>query len=165
MTMRTMPLVTLVLLVTLPGCGDPEPRDTPPAEEQAVQVWFSHGERPVPVERMVRAAPLDGALRSLVAGPTAAEREEGLTSWFSPETQGVIRRVRAEEGFVTVDFRDLPDLIPNASTSAGSHQLLAALDSTVLQFEWVDSVEYRLDGSCDAFWEWLQRGCDVVRRH
>jgi hypothetical protein len=34
----------------------------------------------------------------------------------------------------------------------------------VFQFDWVRSVEYRLDGSCDAFWEWLQRSCQVVTR-
>lgn len=159
---------TLCLAILLPAllaaCGEEASREAGLDDAHVVQVWFSHGERPVAVERTVRAAPLDGALRTLVAGPTRAEREQGLTSWFSPETQAVIRRIQAEDGFVTIDFRDLPELIPNASTSAGSQELLTALDSTVFQFAWVDSVEYRLQGSCDAFWEWLQRGCDVVRR-
>jgi hypothetical protein len=87
-----------------------------------------------------------------------------MTSWFSVETRGTIRRIQAIEGEVIVDFRDLPELIPGASSSAGSEQLLESLDRTVFQFDWVESVEYRLNGSCDAFWEWLQRSCEVVRR-
>ena len=55
-------------------------------------------------------------------------------------------------------------LIPNATSSAGSEQLLSSLDSTVFRVPNVTAVEYRLNGSCDAFWEWLQRGCTVVRR-
>jgi hypothetical protein len=129
-----------------------------------VEVWFAVDERPVPAQRRVSGAPLDGALRALVMGPTPEERADGADSWFSPETAGVIRRVQAAEGEVVVDFRDLPDLIPGASSSAGSEQLLASLDSTVFQFDWVESVEYRLEGSCEAFWEWLQRECQVVRR-
>lgn len=129
-----------------------------------VEVWFTVDERPVPAQRRVGGAPLDGALRALVVGPTQEERADGADSWFSPETAGVIRRVRAAEGEVVVDFRDLPELIPGASSSAGSEQLLMSLDSTVFQFDWVESVEYRLEGSCDAFWEWLQRECQIVMR-
>jgi hypothetical protein len=130
-----------------------------------VQVWFSVDEEPVPAQRRVGGAPLDGALRALVVGPTPEERADGMRSWFSRETRGVLRRVRAEDGDVVVDFReDLPTLIPGASSSAGSEQLLMALDSTMFQFDWVRSVEYRLEGSCDAFWEWLQRSCQVVTR-
>jgi hypothetical protein len=105
------------------------------------------------------------ALESLVAGPTAEERSRGLSSWFGDETRDVIGGVRTEGDRLVVDFRaDLPTLIPGAGSSAGSEVLLAALDSTVFQFGTVDAVEYRLEGSCPAFWEWLQRECVVVRR-
>lgn len=133
-------------------------------ETETVEVWFSRAEEPVPVEREVRGAALDGALRALFAGPTEEERAAGISSWFSEETRGAIRRVQAEDGFVIADFQDLPDLIPGASTSAGSQELIASLDFTVFQFSWVDSVEYRLEGSCDEFWEWLQRSCERVHR-
>ncbi len=63
-----------------------------------------------------------------------------------------------------VDVGDLRPLIPNASTSAGSEMLLAQLGATVFQFPTVASVEYRIEGSCDAFFEWLQRGCEVIER-
>jgi hypothetical protein len=149
----------------LSACGDG--RDGEPGLLQSmhdVQVWFSVDERPAPAMRRVGGAPLDGALRALVVGPTEEERADGMHSWFSEETRGVLRRIRAENGQVVVDFRDLPERIPNASTSAGSRDLLMSLDSTVFQFDWVESVEYRLGGSCDAFWEWLQRSCEVVTR-
>jgi hypothetical protein len=156
-------LALLAVLVLVAGCRE---EDMPEAlaPMHPVEVWFSRGEEPVSAQRRVSGAPLDGALRALVLGPTPEERADGLGSWFSLETRGVLRRVRAEDGEVEVDFRDLPDLIPGASSSAGSQQLLASLNRTVFQFDWVESVEYRLDGSCDAFWEWLQRSCQVVAR-
>jgi hypothetical protein len=156
---------TLVITLLLSACGEGSDGEPGPLQTMHdVEVWFSVNEEPVPATRRVGGAPLDGALRALVVGPTEEERADGMHSWFSEETRGVLRRVRTEEGQVVVDFRDLPDLIPNASTSAGSRDLLMSLDSTILQFDWVESVEYRLDGSCDAFWEWLQRECQVVTR-
>jgi spore germination protein GerM len=156
--------VTLILAAAIVACGDESSPGGDPGESETVEVWFTRAEQPVPATREVRGAPLDGALRSLVSGPTAAEREAGMGSWFSEDTSDVLRRIQASDGFVIVDFRDLPQRIPGASSSAGSQQLLASLDSTLFQFPWVDSVEYRLEGSCDAFWEWLQRGCERVRR-
>jgi hypothetical protein len=164
----TSGLLTAALLITLlgglGGCASDETDEGELDETHTVQVWFSRGETPEPLERRVGGAPLDGALRALVAGPTREERADGIHSWFSAETRGVIRRIRAENGRVTVDFRDLPDLIPGASSSTGSQQLVASLDSTVFQFGWVDAVEYRLEGSCDAFWEWLQTECQIRTR-
>jgi hypothetical protein len=161
---RAMPTAVLAVpLLALAACGDAEV-ESGLAEMHTVQVWFSRGETPVAQDRRVAGAPLDGAIRALVLGPTQEERADGIHSWFSTETRHVIRRIRTEDGAVMVDFRDLPQLIPGASTSAGSQQLLTALDSTVFQFDWVESVEYQLDGSCEAFWEWLQRECQVVTR-
>jgi hypothetical protein len=156
-------MLAAVAVASLSGCTGEE-GEPGLGQMNTVQVWFSRGEAPVAQERRVGGAPLDGALRALVLGPTPEERADGIHSWFSTETRGVIRRIRAEDGRVMVDFRDLPDLIPNASTSAGSQQLVTSLDSTVFQFDWVDSVEYRLEGSCDAFWEWLQGECHVRTR-
>lgn len=147
--------------------GEEAPAQVAPGEGRepdVVRVWYRRGEEPVAVPRAVGGTPLTTALHELVAGPTLEERERGLTSWFSDSTRRVLRRVRLEEGFLVVDFVDLPTLIPGASSSAGSQALLMSLDSTVFQFDAVDSVEYRLSGSCAAFWEWLQRECAVVRR-
>jgi hypothetical protein len=162
--MRWYDSAAILTLAALAACSADERENAVLGDMHTVEVWFARNGEPAPAQRRVGGAPLDGALRALVVGPTPEERADGLTSWFSVETRDVIRRIQAVEGEVIVDFRDLPDVIPGASSSAGSQHLLASLDNTVFQFDWVESVEYRLDGSCDAFWEWLQRSCEVVRR-
>lgn len=108
---------------------------------------------------------LRAALEELVAGGSGEDRTSGTHTWFSEETRGVLREVALEDGRAVVDFDPgLPGLIPGANSSAGSDMLLTALDSAVFQFSGVDSVEYRLGGSCPAFWEWLQRECVMVTR-
>jgi len=159
----------------LPGSAVPgQPQGMEPASDTApdnatltVQVYFSRDEQPEPVEREIPRTPavLRTTIETLLRGPTAAEREAGLFSWFSEETAGLLRDVRLDDdGRAIVDFGDLRRVIPNASTAAGSRVLLNELNGTVFQFEEVRAVEYRLDGSCDAFWQWLQRDCDVVER-
>jgi hypothetical protein len=115
---------------------------------------------PVAFTRTVPRSPevLHAALRELLAGPTESERGSGATSWFSPATADLFRDVTIDDGVAVVDFGDLRPVIPNASSSAGSRMLLAQLDATVLQFESVDSVLYRIDGDAAAFYEWLQLG-------
>ena len=131
----------------------------------SVEVWFSRDGNPSPVTRPALGSPLAAALRALVRGPSPEEREAGVTSWFSDSSAFVLRRVRAETSHVEVDFRnDLKRLAPGAGSSTGSEQLLASLDSTLFQFPWVRTVEYQMEGSCEAFWEWLQRECEWVSR-
>lgn len=135
----------------------------------AVLVYFSCPDVPPPsVAAVVRPADanarLEEALVHLVRGPTGDERARGYTSWFSSETAGMLESVSVEDGHVIASFRDLRPIIPNASTSNGARMLLAELNATVLQFDDVQSVEYRLEGSCDAFWTWLQSGsCQIVQ--
>jgi hypothetical protein len=62
-----------------------------------------------------------------------------------------------------VDFGDFSGIIPNASSSLGSTILLGELNATVFQFPAVRSVEYRFEGSCDAFANWLQLDCEKLR--
>jgi len=152
--------------------GTPEAPDTSfarphgyEATEAPVRVWFSRGDSLVAAPRPGMEREVRLALESLVGGPTAEERSRGLSSWFGEETRNVVGDVRLESDRLVVDFQGvLPSLIPGAGSSAGSEVLLGALDSTVFQFGQVHAVEYRLEGSCAAFWEWLQRECVVVRR-
>ena len=129
-----------------------------------VRVYFPRGDpgpsctRVVAVPRTVAApAVLKGALRALLRGPTAAERERGLGGWFSSRTAGSLRSVRLARGVAYVDFRDFRRIVPNASSSCGSALLLAQLDRTVTQFRTVRRGIYSFDGSRAAFYEWLQR--------
>jgi hypothetical protein len=181
-------LVVVATLLLVAGCDGREGDDPPPPRVEVpaaataqmdVLLTFHRGEEPVPVRRTVtlpRGEPathptpeavVEAALGALVHGPTPGEREGGITSFFSAETAGILESVSVEEGRAVVNFRDFRPLIPNASTSAGSLAFLTELNGAVFQNtaeDEVEEVEYRLEGSCDDFWAFLQRGCDVVPR-
>lgn len=106
---------------------------------------------------------LRASLTALLAGPTAEEREAGLTSMFSASTASLLRGVTLTDGHAVVDFGDLRPVVPSASSSAGSTILLSQLDGTVFRFPTVRSAEYRIEGSCTTFTEWLQLGGCVPR--
>lgn len=115
--------------------------------------------RVFPLTRQVRPpAVLAGSMRSLLAGPSAAERRRGYGGWFSVRTAKFLRSVRIRGGVALIDFRNFARLIPNASTSCGSAMLLAQLDRTARQFPGVKRAIYSFDGSSRTFYEWLQRG-------
>ena len=101
-------------------------------------------------------AALTEAVEQMLAGG------EAPGSWFSAGTAPMLRGVEVDTaGAAIVDFDDLRPVIPNASSSAGSAQLLDELDSTVFGVPGVTSVEYRMAGSCATFFEWLQMECHV----
>lgn len=136
--------------------------DDGPGDEVEVQVFFNREDREpgdvVPVARTVEGpAVLAGAIAALLEGPTQAEMMDGFWSWFSDDTAGMLRSARIEEGTAYLDFEDFRDIIPNASTSAGSIALLAELDETATQFDSVDDARYSFLGDEEAFYTWLQR--------
>lgn len=150
-------------------------RNSPSASARAGQarsadsltIVFTKGEEPFPVRRpvVVSSAPIRSALEWLLQGPTREERSDGVISWFSGETAGRLRAFDLDStGLAIVDFHDLRPIVPNASSSLGSKILLQELNGTLFQFPEVAAVEYRMEGSCELFWEWLQYGCQVVRR-
>lgn len=150
------------------ACGEadePRPSDEP---AESVTVVFTRDEAPAAVARPVPAgtADLASALEWLLRGPTEGEEARGIRSWFSSETAHLLRSAGVDpDGQAVVDFHaDLRRVIPGASSSTGSTMLLVELDGTTFQLPEVESVEYRLDGSCDRFWEWLQYECRVVHR-
>jgi hypothetical protein len=179
--------LTLIVLFSLPAaCVSTAPasvawtenptrtiRPGPTTDLTTVWVFFTmagdENMTPVPVARTVRNSEdpnrlVVEAMGKLFYGPSDAEKEAGFTSWFHPAASfGWSIEVR-EDGDFTVDFQDLDDLIPNASTSAGSRMLLSQLNSTLFQFEVVQTVHYTLRGDCAAFWEWLQMDCHPVTR-
>jgi hypothetical protein len=140
---------------------------SPPPEARTVQVVFSCDEHAVGTWRHVTGPGVDTlelAVRELLRGPTIDEREAGLTSFFSAATADMLNAVSLRDGVAHIDFRDFSGIIPNASASAGSTQLLDQLAGTVFQFDGIDEAEITFGGSCDAFWNWLQRGCQRLTR-
>lgn len=153
-------------ILTLSACREPGRQEVVQGAD-SVLVVFTRDEMPTAVRRP--GADDSPAMRTamgwLVRGPTPEEQASGIQSWFSAGTAGALRSVTVDSaGSATVDFEDLRRLIPNASSSAGSAMLLHELHGTVFQFPDIRSVEFRILGSCDLFWEWLQQGCQVVRR-
>jgi hypothetical protein len=160
-------LATAALLVV--GCaGSPEPASVPPPTSPAaspaeLRVFFvPEGADPcgtvAPVVRRV-AGPVTAelALRELLAGPTADEAAAGFTSMFGPATADALLDVAVADGIVRVSFRDLRQIIPNASASCGSAALLSALDATLTHLPGIRETRYSLGGDEAAFYEWLQR--------
>lgn len=163
-------LTVLVLLLSACESEPAQPVDEPATTTvtTTVLVHFTLDEEPVSVAREVGEtdAPLRAALEEQLQGPTRAEREVGLFSFFSTDTAGMLADVHLDEaGLVTVDFADFSRTIPNASASAGSAILIGELNATVFQFPAPRAVTYRFEGDCEAFWEWLQVGdCPVIER-
>ena len=163
---RTRAGAGAVALLALSACGELAQQEVVQSAD-SVLVVFTRNEAPAGVRRpMTTSIPeVQTALEWLVRGPTPEERAAGIQSWFSDRTAGALKSVEVDAaGHATVDFQDLRRLIPNASSSAGSAMLLQELQGTVFQFPEIRSVEFRIDGSCDLFWEWLQFGCHVVQR-
>lgn len=131
-----------------------------------VTAFFLRGEELVPVSRTVPATTgvLRASLEQLLAGPTEEEQSAGLISLLAAGAAGELRDVTIDgNGKAVVDFG--PGVVNgSAGTSTGSTLLLEQLNATVFQFSTVERVEYRLEGSCGAFFEWLQRGCEVIER-
>jgi peptidoglycan/xylan/chitin deacetylase (PgdA/CDA1 family) len=164
--------ITAVAAIVLGACGTDgavapttSPTEPPSSSDTVtVSVFFVNErlgdvcEEVFPVDREVSAAaPLRGALEQLMAGPTAAERADGYEGWFSDATAHLLDGVRIEGGRAHVDLvRDLPFVIPNASSSCGSRSLLGMLDATATQFPDVDEAWYSLEGDRADFYGWLQ---------
>lgn len=137
----------------------------PRAGSRVVRVFFTCADSVRPVDRYVSDSPalLTGTLNALLAGPTDEELLAGFFSWFNRETAGMVASVEVRDSVADVSFGDFSSLIPGASSSAGSEQLLAQLRATIFQFPGLREARLSFDGDCDAFWNWLQRGCQALR--
>jgi hypothetical protein len=166
-------LPLLVIVPLLAACGDApqgagggeEPSGATATSPATTTVFFTLDEKPVAVERTLAGEPgPEATLRALLQGPTADERAAGITSWFSEATGDRLLSVSLQAGGrLVVDFRDLREVIPNASSSTGSTLLLQELNTTLFQHPGVEVIEYRMEGSCQTFWGWLQYECRDVR--
>ena len=156
----------LLLLAATTGCGGEAGVEPHGDAVDTVVVYFTRGGRQEAVRRDIAltSAPLEPAIRALLAGPTPAERQAGYTSHFSESTAAAFNRVEIRsDGLAFVDLFDFSKVAPSGADGGGA-QLLAELNLTVFQFEQVRSVIYRFDGSCTRFWNWLERACETVRR-
>lgn len=159
------------------GCADLRPAGEPSADEMDVTVTFvcaaegaldpdDEATYVTVTRRVPRTAGVLGAtVTAFLGGTTVEEEQEGGVSAFTYHA-ATTASVTITGGRAVIDFSpELPQDATTASTSTGSMLFRGALNRTVLQFPTVDEVEYRLGGSCEAFWEWQQvGGCPIVTR-
>lgn len=146
----------------------------PAAGEQVIVVYFGcmgtgDGVTPdvsYPTYRIFSEAadPLTSALEGLIAGPTLEERDNGYASFFSEDTADALSSVEFVGSHVIADF-DETIIVNNASTSTGMLFFHAELYANVFQFDGIESIEFRLNGSCEA-WARSFEGdqCQVMTR-
>lgn len=144
----TKPCPTRIAQVEPQEVLPPPPLITPPSNLRG----RSHAEARTEMEKLLR-------------GPTTTARSNGEDSWFSEKTAGMLKDVTMnKDGVVVVNVADWSKVIPNASTSAGAHILMHELNETIFQFPEAKSVVYQFEGSCDAFWNFLQAPCQLITR-
>ena len=124
---------------TVPGSPD----TTVAAGTTEVVVYFTQGEKIVPVRRAVPKVAAIGAesMKALVGGPTAAEAGRGLGTAIPPETR--FRKLTIADGVARVD------LSKDFESGGGTLSLtvrLAQVTCTLDQFDSVKGVRYLLDG-------------------
>ncbi len=175
-------VVLALTVVAVAACGSPASTTTTSTttssssttsttlapETQTVLVAFAFGDgsdcsEVKLYERIIDAAgdPIRAAFDQLVTGPNRAEQGDGAGSFFSLDTSGIVLSTDMADGLLVVDLVDARTRLANASTSCGSESLLAQLNATAFQFDEVERVTYEFEGSCDEFFNWLQRDCVV----
>jgi len=120
--------------------------------------------QPVARELHPGTSPIESALRHLLAGPTEEEKTSGFVSWFNEETANALISLTVEDGHVIADFNE-GIIVNNASTSSGSVGFNDELRVNLFAFEEVDSIELRINGSCEAWSAYFEgEGCWIVTR-
>jgi len=155
------------LTPTIPSTANPTVRPTGPTTQ--LKVYFANLqkagssncrqvfviERSVPETVGVARA----ALNELFKGPTSEEKKQGYISLFSDETKSILKSIKITEGVCYVDLEDIRRIVPNASTSCGSAELLAEMETTLKQFPTIKKAIFAINGNPKTFYEWLQIGC------
>lgn len=103
-------------------------------------------------------------LGEILRGPTAEETADGYVSFFGAASADALESVDIAGTHATLDFNDRI-VVNNANTATGSIIFQAELLYNVFQMHEVDTVEFRIDGSCEAWSNLLQdTGCRIYTR-
>ncbi len=102
-------------------------------------------------------------MKEMTKGVEPAEQELGFRSPFPASADGSFLGVSLDNGTAYVQFSAgiFPD---GADTAEGSQIFLSTLNANVFQFDTINAVEYRLDGSCSAFFQQLGAECETITR-
>ena len=108
---------------------------------------------------------LTATLREMVKGVDAEEAALGFKSPFPAGAEGSSLGVTLVRDTGTAIPEFTIDVFPDGvATPEGAQIFLSTLNANVFQFDTIQQVEYRLGGSCDAFWQQLGSRCEVVTR-
>lgn len=101
-------------------------------------------------------------MKELLKGPSQGEKDQKFSSFFSDATKDALLSLIIKNETAYVNLADLRKIIPNASTSCGSSQLMSQIETTLKQFPTINKVIVAFDGDPQTFYDWIQVGCDTT---
>ena len=154
-------------VVTPAICSEPEP---PGADSTVVRVFYPCGGNDSANDQVFvyRAIPetdlvLTATLREMVKGLDEDEAGLGFRSPFPEGAVGSFLGATIQDGTAFPEFTI--DVFPEGvDTPEGAQIFLSTLNANVFKFGTIDAVQYRLGGSCDAFWQQLGSNCETITR-
>lgn len=169
-TTTTVAAATTTTDVAVPAvCLDEEPSSE---AATVLRVYYPCGSEDLAIAGtyVYRAVPqtdlvLTATLKEMVKGLEPEEEALGFRSPFPSGAEGSALGVTIDttEHTAYVEFSD--DVFPSgADTAEGAQIFLSTLNANVFQFDTIDAVQYRLGGSCDAFWQHLGGQCEEISR-
>lgn len=166
--------VVTVDVQAIATCNPPDPI-APGAGQVIISVFYECGNddiyptagigvpRIVP-EQSEAVDRIEQTLQALLAGPTADEQAVGFVSGFDAATAEALNSVTLADGALVVDFNDAI-IVNNMGTSTGMVQFNAELHRNVFRHPEVDTVEFHLNGDCEAWSALFEAdGCRVISR-
>lgn len=162
---------TLDALWRVPYCADSAAHPEPGADEVAVYFFCESPDAVAgQLYGVVRPADddaLTAAIEAQLRGPTEQEAAQGYASTLAG-FDGVTLNEAAfdDSGRAVIDLSGLPDPLPEHTESFLPPGIMAELTWTAFHVPGIDRIEFRLDGSCDDFWQLLgQDDCRDYTRH
>jgi len=167
-------IIAIVIIIIMAGLGYLLCKYLNPGKSQqemmTIKVYFGNTnlnsniedcDKVYPVKRSITKTlgVAKASLEELFNGPTEEEKSEGYVSWFSQETKDILKSVKIEDNTAYVNLEDIRQIVPNVSTSCGSAEFLAEVETTLKQFSTLDRVIIAIDGKPSTFYEWTQIGC------
>lgn len=154
-------------VVTPAVCIEPEPPDD---DTTVLRVFYPCGANDIATGQtfVYRAIPptdlvLTATLREMVKGLDAEEAALGFRSPFPDGAAGSSLGTSISDGTAYLEFS--ADVFPDGvDTPEGAQIFLSTLNANVFKFDTIKAVEYRLGGSCDAFWQQLGSNCQTITR-
>jgi hypothetical protein len=172
-TATTLPSSDTVTTTTTDGAAIPAVcLESEPADENvtALRVFYPCGPSDLATGQVwvYRAIPktdlvLTATLREMVKGVDTDEVALGFRSPFPEGAEGSSLGTSISDGTAYLEFSAA--VFPEGvDTPEGAQIFLSTLNANVFKFDTIQAVEYRLGGSCDAFWQQLGSNCQTITR-